>query len=133
LEGADGYVVEVYDDKFNQVASSPQLDSNKWTVQMPLTRGVVYSWQVKAIKDGREFVSPRPPSPQAKFHILDKGKAIEISQARRTYASSHLTMGLLYAQAGLLDEAEQEFRALQKANPGSALVRMLLGQVQKPR
>ena len=133
LEGADGYVVEVYDDKFNQVASSPQLDSNKWTVPIPLKRGVVYSWQVKAIKDGREFVSPRPPSPQAKFHILDKGKASEISQARRTYASSHLTMGLLYAQAGLLDEAEQEFRALQKANPDSALVRKLLSQVQKTR
>ena len=133
LDGADGYVVEVYDDKFNLVASSPQLNGNKWTASMPLKRGVVYSWQVKAIKDGREFVSPRPPAPQAKFHILENGKASELTQARRTYASSHLTMGLLYAQAGLLDEAEQEFRALQKANPDSALVRKLLSEVQKSR
>ena len=125
LDAADGYVVEVYDDKFNVVATSPKLDGNRWTAPTPLKRGVVFSWQVKATRGGQEVVSPRPPSPQAKFRILDNGKAREITQARRMYASSHLTMGLLYAQAGLLDEAEQEFRALQKANPDSPLVRKL--------
>ena len=133
LDGAEGYIVEVYDDKFNLVASSPQLSVNKWTASQPLRRGEVYSWQVKAIKDGRDFISPRPPAPQAKFRILDQGKASELAQARRAYASSHLTMGLLYAQAGLLDEAEKEFRALQKANSDSALVQRLLIQVRRLR
>jgi len=131
LEGATGYVVEGYDEKFNVVVTSPQLTGNSWTVPQPLKRGEVYSWQVKAIKDGQEIKSPRPPAPQAKFRILDLAKMTELTKAHRAYASSHLTLGLLYVQAGLLDEAEHEFRALQKANPDSALVRRLLSQVQK--
>lgn len=133
LEGASGYVVEVYDEKFNLVATSPQLINNSWTAPQTLKRGGIYSWQVKAIKDGQEFGSPRPPAPQAKFRILDQAKVNELAQAQRAYASSHLTLGLLYAQAGLLNEAEQEFRALQKSNPDSELVRKLLSQVQRLR
>lgn len=133
LEGASGYVVEVYDEKFNLVTTSQQLIDSSWTAPQPLKRGGIYSWQVKAIKAGQEFRSPRPPAPQAKFRILDPAKTNELAQARRGYASSHLTLGLLYAQAGLLDEAEQEFGALQKANPDSALVQRLLSQIQKLR
>jgi hypothetical protein len=131
LEGATGYVVEVYDEKFNAVATSPQLTALTWTTT--LSRGNVYSWQVKAMKDGQEIKSPRPPAPQAKFRILDQAKANEIANARRSYPSSHLTLGLLYAQAGLLREAEQEFRLLQRANPNSDLARNLLRQVQSLR
>ena len=130
LTGATGYVIEVYDEKFNLVARSSQLTGNSWTAPQALKRGRTYSWQVKAIKDGQEFTSPRPPAPQAKFRILDQAKANELAQARRAYASSHLALGLLYAQAGLLDEAEQELRALQKNNPNSAIVRRLLASVQ---
>jgi hypothetical protein len=133
LEGATGYVVEVYDDKFNPVATSPQLTNNSWTVQTPLKRGGIYSWQVKAIKDGQEFISPRPPAPQAKFRILDQAKANELAQARRAYASSHLTLAVLYSQTGLLDEAERELRALLEANPNSAIVRQLLANVRAMR
>jgi len=133
LEGATGYVVEVYDEKFNLAAVSSQLTDNSWRPSQPLKRGAIYSWQVKAIKDDQEFRSPRPPVMQARFRILDLGKVNELTQARRTYASSHLTLGLLYAQAGLLEEAEQEFRAVQKSNPDSALVKNLLSQINKLR
>jgi anti-sigma factor RsiW len=133
LAGATGYVVEVYDEKFNLAATSPQLTDNSWTAMQPLKRGGIYSWQVKAIKDGQELRSPRPPAPQAKFRLLDQAKANELVQARRTYASSHLTLGLLYAQAGLLDEAERELRALQKANPDSAIIRQWLASVRAMR
>jgi len=131
MEGATGYVVEVYDEKFNPVISSPQLTDLEWTTI--LQRGKVYSWQVKAIKDGQEVTSPRPPAPQAKFRVLDLARANELAQARRAHASSHLTLGLLYADAGLLPEAEQEFRLLQKTNPNSDLARNLLRQVQALR
>jgi hypothetical protein len=133
LTGATGYVVEVYDEKFNLVATSSQLTGNSWTAPQPFKRGGVYPWQVKAIKDGQEFRSPRPPAPQAKFRILDQAKANELAEARRAYASSHLVLALLYAQAGLVDEAEQELRALQKNNPNSAIVRRLLASVQAVR
>lgn len=131
MEGATGYIVEVYDEKFTPVASSPQLTNLTWTTTLP--RGHVYTWQVKAIKDGEETTAPRPPAPQAKFRILDQAKANELTNARRAHASSHLTLGLLYADAGLLREAEQEFRLLQRANPNSELARNLLRQVQSLR
>jgi hypothetical protein len=133
MGGATGYVVEVYDESFNLVATSSQLTANSWRAPERLGRGRVYSWQVKAIKDGQEFTSPRPPAPQAKFRILDQAKANELAKARRAYGSSHLTLGLLYAQAGLLAEAEQELRKLQKANPDSEIARALLSQVQALR
>ena len=131
LEGATGYVVEVYDAQFNLVTSSPQLSNTSWTTTLP--RGNVYSWQVKAIKEGQEITSPRPPAPQAKFRVLDQGKANELARAKRTYGSSHLTLALLYADAGLLKEAEQELRLLRKTNPNSELANKLLRQVQSLR
>ena len=131
LEGATGYVVEVYDAQFNLVTSSPQLTNPSWTTTLP--RGNVYSWQVKAIKEGQEITSPRPPAPQAKFRVLDQAKANELARAKRAHSSSHLTLALLYADAGLLREAEQELRLLRKTNPNSELANKLLRQIQSFR
>ena len=88
---------------------------------------------MKAVKDGQEVKSPRPPAPQARFRVLDRAKADELARAKRAYPSSHLTLGLLYAEAGLLKEAEQELRLLQRANPNSELARGLLRQIQALR
>jgi anti-sigma factor RsiW len=130
MEGGSGYVVEVYDEQFKLVASSPQLNGLSWSATQALPRGSVYSWQVKATKDGQEITSPLPPAPQAKFRVLDRTKAAELAQVKRAYPSSHLTLGLLYAEAGLLKDAEREFRLLRNANPNSDLARTLLRQVQ---
>ena len=91
MEGATGYVVEVYDEKFNLKATSPQLTRNSWAAPQSLSRGSVFTWQVKAIKDSQEFTSPHPSAPQARFRILDQAKASELTKARRDYASSHLS------------------------------------------
>jgi hypothetical protein len=128
LDGATGYVVEVYDEQFRPVASSPQVNSSSWITKLP--RGNVYSWQVKAFKDGQEITAPRPPAPEARFRVVDQAKANELAQARRAYGSSHLTLALLYADAGLLKEAEQELRLFLKTNPNSELAARLLRQVQ---
>jgi hypothetical protein len=133
LDGAASYIVEVYDDEFTPMVASPRLIENSWTAPKSLPRGKIYIWQVKAIKDGREFVSSRPPEPEAKFRILDQGRVNELKQAQRIYAGSHLTLGVLYARDGLLDEAEREFRALQKVNPNSAIARQLLANLRPMR
>ena len=130
LEGATSYEVEVYDDQFKLVTSSLQLPGLSWTTPQSLPRGRVYSWQVKATKDGAQITSPRPPAPQAKFRILDQAKANELSRAKRSYASSHMTLALLYAQAGLLKEAQQELTLLRRTNPNSDIPRNLLRQIQ---
>ncbi len=130
LEGASGYVVEIYDAQFKLVMASPEVTTVSWTATQSLPRGQVYSWQVKAVKDGQEVTVPRPPAPQARFRVLDQGRANEIARAKREYGSSHLTLALLYAEAGLLKEAEQELRIVQRANPRSEIVGNLLRQVR---
>ena len=133
LEGATGYVVEVYDDQLSQVTTSQQLTDTSWTTPQSLKRGAIYSWQVTAIKGGEEFSSPRPPAPLAKFRILDETLSNEVVQAHRAYASSHLMLALVYTRAGLLDEAEREFRKLHEINPNSTIPSRLLTNLQAMR
>jgi len=132
LTGATGYIVEVYDGNFNSVATSPVVTGNSWTAPS-LKRGQLYSWQVKATKDGQEFLAPRPPAAQAQFRVLDQASSAEISRVRRDYSSSHLLLGLLYAKAGLLEEAERELSALQAVNPDASVLRRLSESIRASR
>jgi anti-sigma factor RsiW len=133
LAGADSYVVRIYDADFNEVAASPQLSVTTWAVSRPLERGRTYSWQVTTRVGEREVTSPVRPAPEAKFMVLDQARANELTKAKNASAGSHLTLGILYAQAGLLDDAEREFQALQRANPQSALAERLLHSVRAKR
>ena len=133
LAGATTYEVEVFDEGFNSVLKSARLETTSWRVAKPLARGRIYTWQVKAVKDDQEFKAPQPPVPLARFRVLAKKDADAIEQARANFASSHLLLGKLYADVGLLDEAEREFRALEKANPGSEVVKRMLSELNELR
>jgi len=133
LDRANSYVARIYDADFNEVAASPQLSENSWTVTRALERGRIYSWQVTARVGDKEVVSPVKPAPDARFMVLDQAKANEIAKAKSESADSHLTLGALYAQAGLLDDAERELQALLSANPQSALAQKLLSGVRAKR
>ncbi len=129
LAGAASYTVTVYDADFNRMMTSPLLTGTEWRPPQTLPRGAIYSWQVKAMKDGREVVVPEPPAPEAKFMVLEQAKAEELARARRQFTGSHLTLGLLYAQAGIQDKAAQELQALVDANQASPVARRLLRSV----
>jgi hypothetical protein len=129
LEGASSYTVAVYDSSFNPVASSSPLGATEWTVPQALQRGAIYSWQVTANKDGKLVPSPTSPAPEARFFVIDEASANGIAQAQQQYTNSHLVLGVLFARAGLLDDAERELKALVKANPRSAVARKLLVSV----
>ncbi|MET0648678.1 MAG: hypothetical protein ABW208_18865 [Pyrinomonadaceae bacterium] len=133
LSGASSYVVSVFDRNFRKVAASAPQTGTEWTVAQPLTRGQIYSWHVSASREGREVTSPEQPAPEAKFVVLDAAKAEELSRARQVSKGSHLTMGTLYARAGLLDEAERELQSALRENPGSKVARKLLLSVQALR
>lgn len=126
LAGADGYVVTVADKNLDEVATSGTLTKTEWTAPTPLKRGATYSWQVTAYKDGKAITSPVMPAPPAKFVVLDQAGHEELSRVRRSLPDYHLGLGVLYARAGLLDEAELEFRAELKSNPRSTVARRLL-------
>jgi hypothetical protein len=130
LPGAASYNVSVFDTQLNEVARSETLTTTAWRPARALRRGAIYRWQVVAVKDGREVLLPSPTAPEAKFKVIEHRQAQALARARRRYANSHLALGVLYAQVGLLDEAETELQALADDNPDSTVARKLLQSLQ---
>jgi hypothetical protein len=133
LEGAQSYQVIVTDADLNEVAASPTLNTTEWRISKPLKAGRIYSWQVSAMKDGAKITSPVLPAPQAKFKVLDRATSEVLLKAERAYPESHLTLGVLYAEAGLLDDAEQHLRLFISNNPRNDIAQKLLQNVTAMR
>jgi hypothetical protein len=131
LSGATSYSVTIYDMSFKEVASSGAQTGLTWKIDNALPRGQIYLWQVTATKNGETLKSPVPPAPEARFRVLSQDRAAALTQIERANPNSHLALGVLYAEAGLLKEAQREFRLLVKTNPGSELAQKLLRQVSK--
>jgi hypothetical protein len=130
LDGAAQYTVTVFDPNFNAVVKGPPLQQSEWSVPGALKRGQVYTWQVTAIKDGREIIAPAAPAPEARFRVLGREQEDELARLERARPRSHLSRGVVYARVGLLEDAEQEFRALVRDNPRSKVARRLLSNVR---
>lgn len=130
LDGATNYTVSLFDAEFNRIARSEPQAATEWRVSLPLRRGVTYSWEVTAIKDGQEITAPVAPAPRAQFKVLESERLEELSRLEKQRPVSNLTLGVMYARYGLLDEAEREFQRLLKENPRSPLARNLLRTVQ---
>jgi len=130
-EGATAYVVKIYDSNYKEVAASTTQTLTEWRIPSALRRGETYSWQVTAIRNGEEIKSPTPPAREAQFRVISNEVYVEIQKAQQRKPNSHLVLGLLYARAGLLKQAEKEFQLLLKANPNSNVVKDLLAQVKR--
>ena len=130
LAGASSYKVYVLDSRGNAIVTSEELapTETKWTIKASLKRGEVFSWVVTAVVDGKEIVSPAASAPEMKFAVLSTKDAQELTRLKKT--GSHLALGVFYARAGLLSEAEREFQQLVRLNPQSQLPRKLLRSVR---
>jgi hypothetical protein len=82
-----------------------------------------YLWWVLAYRDGRVIGA----APNAAFRILDARKVAELESARR---ESVLVSGILAAQGGLLDEAEQAFRTIPGTDPNYPAAQRFLREIQ---
>ncbi len=133
VAGAESCIVEVYDAEARKVGSSSELTKPEWTPELPLPRGVRLTWQVKARKAGRDILAPAGDAPEARFEILTEARAAELAEARRQFNGFHLLLGLTYAKAGVLDEAEKELTAVAQANPSSQQALRLLESVRAAR
>jgi hypothetical protein len=133
IDRAGSYVVTVFAPHFKIVATSEPTTATEWTVPNPLERGKVYSWQVRAVVDGKEVVIPPPQAFEAKFKVLPGDGLEQIERVRRANPKSHLALGVIYAKLGMLDESERELQALLSANPESPTARKLLGSVASLR
>ena len=130
LPGANGYTVTVFDSNLNRVAKSDILKTNQWAMPSTLKGGEVYQWQVTAVKDGKEIIAPAAPAPEAKFKVLGGKELNKLNFSLGRAGSSHLARGILFARAGLTDDAAREFRQEIKRSPDSKIARRLLLQVQ---
>lgn len=130
LSGANSYVVSVFDAQFQKVMESPRLTTTEWKLPAPLGHGVTYSWQVAAFRGSQQMTAPVAPAPRAEFRVLDTGALEGLKAVRAQNPNAHLTLGVLYARAGLLNDAEREFQALVKENPESDVAGKLLRSVQ---
>jgi hypothetical protein len=133
LKGTSSYVVTVYDAAFQVIAKSGELSRTEWMPPDELERGITFRWQVTANVGGRQVKSPVPPAPEARFKVLESSKAEELQHIRQTFTDSHLALGVLYAQAGLLDDAERELQMLIRANPQANIAKRLLQSVKARR
>jgi hypothetical protein len=132
LAGATSYTVSVFDADFNLVTRSAPQAATHWTSPR-LRRGMVYSWEVVATRNGQEVRSPVAPAPRAQFKILEAEKLRELTNLKKHSPISHLTLGLTYARFGLLTEAEGQLQILARENPNSPVATKLLRTVQEWR
>jgi hypothetical protein len=133
---ASGYEIHIVEETSGAVVATEQLPSSatEWQPPSPLPAGEVYQWQVQALRDDAVIASsPKPPEPEALFHVLSEAKLAELEEARRASNGSHLVMGVANARAGLIDEALREFRLLSEQNPDAELPRQLLEQLEAQR
>jgi len=126
LGGATGYVVFLRDTATGEEIESDQVGKTEWAPEKGLARGHVYNWMVEAAKDGKRVRAPSLDKPYASFKVLDDAGARELREAKQKWAGSHLLLGVLYARAGVRDQAVKEFEALAAENPGSGLAKKLL-------
>jgi hypothetical protein len=124
---AEAYRVEIADETFHQVAKSADLPATtrSWTPSIPLKRGGIYTWTIRAVNQGGE---PSAVTSQAKFRILGEDKVRQLNRLK-TGPQSHLALGIFYAREGMLAEAEREIGILVKENPNSGVVKKLLKQI----
>ncbi len=134
LAGSENYIVAISDAQLNMVQSSPFSSGTRWRPNRPLERGKVYTWQVKAIRsEEAPVISPAPPAPEAKFQVLDQATAEKLERFRQANPDAHVILGILYVQAALLSEGEQEFRRVPVSDPSYRLAQKLLETVGRMR
>ena len=130
LAGASSYTVSVFDADFNRVTRSAPQTATQWT-SPALRRGMIYSWEVVAVRNGQEVRSPVAPAPRAQFKVLEAEKLLELTNLKKHKPISHLTLGLTFARFGLLVEAEGQLQILARENPNSPVATRLLRTVQE--
>lgn len=125
-----GYKVTMKDQDAGTLIQSGLLRTTSWTVPRDLEGSHIYVWQIASLhNDNKEVVAPQPPAAPAKFVVLDSAANSKLQQL----PPSHLVRAVLYANAGLLDDANEELDVVRKANSQSALVQHLLDQVRQTR
>jgi hypothetical protein len=121
LPGATHYSVAIVDTALHPVQHSGKLRKTVWRPKRPLRPGRTYLWQVTAtLHGGSRVVASEPAPSEAVLRIVPVKLTDEMARFRKDHQDSHLVLGALYAQAGMLTESEDE---LKKVPPGDSSYR----------
>ena len=77
LAGATSYTVSVFDADFNLVTRGAPQTATQWTSPR-LRRGMIYSWEVVAVRNGEEVRSPVAPVP-GPIQDMEAEKLLELT------------------------------------------------------
>jgi hypothetical protein len=130
LPDAEGYTVSVFDVDLRQAVRSAELTDTSWTPPQPLPRDRVYVWQITARRASESLIAPAPPSPPARFRVVDEATATTIERVSRNQPRSHLLLGILHAQAGAREEAEEHLQEVPSTDPRIEVARRTLERLR---
>jgi len=137
VQGARRYSIVILNSQLNRVEASPALQETEWKPSRNLQRAEIYQWVVEAwLENGSIKIAPAPPDVEAKFKILDQARAEQLNRFREAHTNSHLVLGILYAQSGMLTRGEGEWSQIAAGNPDYDLAQKLIRSVEdmrKPR
>lgn len=108
------YVVTIFAHDEEQ-ARSEVLRTAQWTPARPLERGVTYVWVVEIREGDATSRIPVPPAPPAMFRTTTEGDERAIGDALAGWPDDHLLHAVLFARAGLRDEAGEALRKARAA------------------
>ena len=127
MPGAVSYRVNVFDETLKEVSGSSALSETYWNGAAGLQGGKVYLWQVTTTKkNGEKIVVPAPPTPEAKFEVLEGTPIEQLEELKHKQPNAHFMLGRACAYVGLLDEAEREFRLVSSSDPNYALAQKFI-------
>jgi hypothetical protein len=129
LPGPATYIVTLQDQTTGDAISSPPLQQTEWVPAQPLERGRIYAWQVAGSAGGKESLAPRPPDPPIRFIVATASDAARLERL----PSSPLVRGVLFANAGLLDDAERELKTIGADSSDAARAAAFLEQLRQAR
>jgi hypothetical protein len=99
------------------------LKETRWTVPSALTRDKVYTWEVESAGVKHHGT----------FRVLGENQQRELERVRAEHGSSHLVMGAVSTELGLLTPARQEFEAMSKDSKMAQQAAKLLSHIDTLR
>jgi len=121
--GDSSYSVSLLDSRHNLVSRRGNLKDTHWSPPSPLVRDRVYSWEVESA--GQKH--------RGTFRVLSEKQRQELEQVRAAHGNSHLVMGAVSAELGLLTPARREFEAMAKDPAHAQQAAKLLSRVDALR
>jgi len=121
--GEPPYTVSITDDHGVVIARAQGIQNTSWMALSPLHPGGEYTWQV-TVSGATETAS---------FRVLDQGQATLWRAMQAAHKDSHLVIGLVAQQLGMLAIAEREYTALTKSFPESSTAALLLNNITELR